>query len=170
MLRPELADAIRALSDDIATTVEEARDTGGDTERDALLRLWHQCQLAIRTLTDLADECEQAAVPLMPWAEGPRGGRKPAPVVVDGVGAIEVRKANVRTTWDVEATTKAVVRAAMERGEIGHPLDVANLILRVAGGGLSYFKVGELAALDIDADAEELRTREGGRPGLRFVA
>lgn len=166
-MRPDLDAALAALSDDVATALLEADENPTDAERDGLLVLWHRCQTAIKQLQELALDIEAQVVPMMPWVEGPRGGKKPAPVHVDGLpGAIERTKAGTRTTWEVEEAAKAVIGRLIERGEINHPLDVANALLRAAG--VSYFRVGELEKLDIDPD--EYRRREGGRPSLRFVS
>ena len=151
-MREELCRALEAQADDVAVAVS-------DGDRDRLLRLWAELSATRRELDLLAREVEAAAVEQFDRGEE---------VVVDGLGVAAVTRKAARTRWDHHATAKRVVAAALEADQIGHPLDVVNLLLDV--GSMSYWRVQRLRALGIDPDEEDLREVTGGTLGLRWLA
>lgn len=69
---------------------------------------------------------------------------------VDGIGTLEHRRGTIRKQWEHDALCRKAVTVAMERGEVEHPHDVAELILRLAG--FSYWRVGALKPFGLDPD------------------
>ncbi len=162
---PTFRDSLRQV---IATLTDEALELIDDGDLDPILTLWAQLNLLQKGLRELSDELQSAAVPLMPWEEHPRTGKRvPAPRFVEGVGTIQAQPGARYVVWDIEAAVKALVADAMAKGEINHPQDVANVIRAAAGGGLSYLKVGELKGRGLDV--EEFRAAAYARATLRFV-
>jgi hypothetical protein len=88
--------------------------------------------------------------------------------VVDGLGIFEKRTAATQTVWEHEALAMAVVDAAMERGDIAHPHDVARVLMDCAG--ISYWRVGDedrgLKRYGLDPDA--FRDKVHGRRYVQF--
>lgn len=105
----------------------------------------------IRQLRTLKDSVGHDAAQLLPkkWVE------------VDGLGTVEKATTSKTTRWEHDEVTKAVLEAGWD--EISHPNDVAALLRRVAG--ISYWRVGELQKLGLDAN--EFREVEPGRPTIR---
>lgn len=95
-------------------------------------------------------------------------GEWKTPLVVEGVGRVQVFRGKDRKKWDHEALTKAVVDAhlAETQGEIPDPFTVARWITAVATP--AYWKTSGLKPLGIDVD-EYCESVQGSR-GLRITS
>jgi hypothetical protein len=162
MMRPELNDALAAFSDDVSEAIDA-------DDLELMLYYWRDCQTIVSSMRLLESLLEGSAIPLIPWAEPDPERPKMKPhretVTVDGVGDFTVTSKSVKTTWDQPGTLRAVVRSAMDAGQIAHPNDVADVLAKVAR---LEFRVTALTELGIDPDDEDDPLREVDRSGVKL--
>jgi len=117
---------------------------------DLALRVYADVKRAQKHMAEFLIEVEKHAVELMPAPEKlPNGRWKTQLSPVDGVGTFSVYRKSARTTWSDDTLAEYVERAH-EAGMINGPKDIANVVREVAG--ISYYRVGALNELGIDAD------------------
>jgi len=151
------------ISEPIMQLIEDV--TAFDDDLDALINTWVDAKTAIKMLSELIDTVENIAVDLIPWETGPRGGRRPSTVPIEGVGSFTVSRPAQKTVWD-ESTMREALKRAIELGQVNRPEDAADFVMSILYAG-TQFKRSELSALGLDPD--ELSERNFGRRRLRML-
>lgn len=148
-VRPEIEQLIERLHVEVADATDGA-------DREQLIRLWREVNLAVTELRAVSRDAEAAAVELIAPKER---------VVIDGFDAPVERAASTsRESWDTRAAAMDYVRTRLEAGLIAHPNDAVLAVLELAS--VSRCRVGKLKEAGLDpADYREV---EYGAPRLRM--
>lgn len=145
---------IEALIERLYVEVTDATEA---SDREQLIRLWREMNVAVGEFRDLGRQAEAAAVELVE-----RGER----VVIDGFDApVERASSTTRESWDARAAALDYLRTRIDAGEIGHPNDAVDAVLEVAS--VSRCRVGKLK--EVGLDPADYREVEYGAPRLRFA-